>query len=225
LVFRVSARLCYNLPVPFPIITSIAAVAAAYLLGSISWAYVIGRFVRGVDMTEVGDARIGAAFSMRRLGFGWGLLVGFLDFSKGAISVGIPLVLGLPELSVFLSGVAVVAGHNWSVFLGFKGGRGAAASFGVLAVLAIVPVLIGGAILALPYYWTRRSLFVRALRRTTLFFGIWMALISIVISVDAGLGILPATGWAKETLPATIALPPCLLVLNVLKEPRPASSG
>ncbi len=106
------------------IIKSIACIVLAYCLGSISWAYLIGRFARGVDMTEVGNGRIGAAFAMRKLGFGWGISVGVLDFVKGALAVIMALALEVPIIATFLSGMAVVAGHNWSVFLGFKGGGG-----------------------------------------------------------------------------------------------------
>ena len=111
----------------------IISISVAYCLGSISCAYIIGRLVSGIDMTEVGNGRIGTAFAIRQLGFGWGIIVGVLDFLKGVAAIALPLALGVSTRVLLLSGLAAVAGHNWSVFLGFKGGRGAATSFGVLA--------------------------------------------------------------------------------------------
>lgn len=195
----------------------VVPVFVAYLLGSVSWSYVIGRVARGVDMTQVGDARIGAAFSARRLGLGWGILVGGLDFAKGAAAVALPLAMGLPDLSAFLAALAVVAGHNWSVFLGFKGGRGAAASFGVLAVVAAVPLAAGGLILALPHYLTRRSLFVLGMRRTTFLFAIWMGIVSLATWLDLGVGFLPDFPWSLEDSPLLACLPLPLLALNLMK--------
>ena len=73
--------------------------------------------------------------------------------------------------------------------------------------------------LALPIYWTRRSMFIRGIRRTTLFFGVWMAIISFLLWADLTVGFLPLPPWAAEAWPVLVGLPPCLLILNVLKRP------
>ena len=199
------------------VIKSAVAVILAYLLGSISWALIVGRLARGIDMTEVGDGRIGAAFSIRKLGFGWGLTVGVLDFVKGAVAVGIPMVLGLPIIPILLCGLAVVAGHNWSVFFGFRGGRGAASTFGLLVILALPALLMGCLIVALPFYFTRGIMYIRGMLRTTLMFAVIMALTSIFVLIDAASGFLPDVPWMQEPSVWVAALPLALLALNVAK--------
>jgi glycerol-3-phosphate acyltransferase PlsY len=199
------------------ILKSVAVIVLAYLLGSISWAYVIGRLARGIDMTEVGDGRIGASFSIRRLGFGWGIAVGLLDFLKGAVAVGIALALSLPVIVVLLCGIAVVAGHNWSAFFGFRGGRGAASTFGILAVLTLPALLAGCVVIALPFILTRGTIFIRGILRTTFFFAILMILTSLFIWIDTVSGFLPDVPWIYQPSAAIALLPFLLLVLNVAK--------
>lgn len=125
--------------------------ALAYLLGSIPTAYIAGRLTRGVDIRQVGDRNMGAQNAFRELGAGIGVLVGVIDAAKGAIVVLIAQGIGLPQLSVFISGAAVVIGHNWPLFLGFRGGRGEATTIGILYALVTVPMLIvtGPAVLTL----------------------------------------------------------------------------
>jgi glycerol-3-phosphate acyltransferase PlsY len=199
------------------ILKSVAVIVLAYLLGSISWAYVIGRLARGIDMTEVGDGRIGASFSIRRLGFGWGIAVGLLDFLKGAVAVGIALALSLPVIVVLLCGIAVVAGHNWSAFFGFRGGRGAASTFGILAVLTLPALLAGCVVIALPFILTRGTIFIRGILRTTFLFAILMILTSLFIWIDTVSGFLPDVPWIYQPSAAIALLPFLLLVLNVAK--------
>jgi glycerol-3-phosphate acyltransferase PlsY len=199
------------------ILKSVAVIVLAYLLGSISWAYVIGRLARGIDMTEVGDGRIGASFSIRRLGFGWGIAVGLLDFLKGAVAVGIALALSLPVIVVLLCGIAVVAGHNWSAFFGFRGGRGAASTFGILAVLTLPALLAGCVVIALPFILTRGTIFIRGILRTTFLFAILMILTSLFIWIDTASGFLPDVPWIYQPSAAIALLPFLLLVLNVAK--------
>ncbi len=202
------------------VIKIIITVVVAYCLGAISWAYVIGRWVANIDMTEVGDGRIGTAFAIRRLGIGWGITVGVLDFLKGVAATALPLMLDLSIIVVLVAGLAVVVGHNWSVFLGFKGGRGAATSFGVLAVLALLPMLITAAIMVFPYLKTRRSTFIRGLRRTTLLYGIFLIIVAVILGLDTGLKVIPGLPWLSEVPLVVVALPPGLLLLNLAGRPQ-----
>jgi acyl phosphate:glycerol-3-phosphate acyltransferase len=202
------------------ILKSILILVVAYLLGSVSWAYVIGRYVSGIDMTEVGNGRIGTAFAIRRLGFAWGITVGVLDFLKGAVAVVIPLIMEMPFLSILLSAMAVVAGHNWSIFLGFKGGRGAATSFGVLAILTLLPVVITTAVMAYPFLATRKSEFLGGVRRTTLLYGIFLAVISAIIWLNTVFSFFPALPWSSESSLWLVALPPVLMLLNLAGRPQ-----
>jgi glycerol-3-phosphate acyltransferase PlsY len=110
----------------------------AYLFGSIPAGVVVAR-TYGVDIRKVGSGNIGATNVLRALGWGPALVVAFFDVFKGGIAVLIARALGLADW--LLGGVALMAvlGHNYSVFLGFKGGKGVATSFGTL--LFLDPVL------------------------------------------------------------------------------------
>ena len=116
----------------------ILAIVIGYLLGSIPFAYILGRLIKGVDIRQVGGGNVGAANTMRQIGIVAGLAVLLLDMGKGLLAVVIARWLGVPLIFVFIVGFAAVAGHCWPVFLRFKGGKGAATTIGVL--FALTPV-------------------------------------------------------------------------------------
>ena len=95
--------------------------------------------LKGIDIREHGSGNMGATNAFRVLGKGPGTIVLILDIVKGVIPVTLLAnAFGLTDpLSLVIIAVAVVAGHNWPVFLGFKGGKGMATSLGVLIGLAI----------------------------------------------------------------------------------------
>jgi acyl phosphate:glycerol-3-phosphate acyltransferase len=111
----------------------------AYLIGSIPVAYIFGRVLKNLDIREHGSGNMGATNAFRVLGKGPGMVVLILDIIKGIIPVTLLAnVFGLGDaLSLVIIAVAVVAGHNWTVFLGFKGGKGMATSLGVLIGLGL----------------------------------------------------------------------------------------
>jgi len=122
---------------------------AAYLLGSLPTSYWVGRALRGLDIRELGGGNPGTANAYRQLGVVVGVVVGVVDIGKGSVAVLLARSLAAPEPMVLLAGVAAVAGHAWSPFLGFQGGRGAATALGVFLVLlprAVLPL----AVLAVP---------------------------------------------------------------------------
>jgi len=116
----------------------VAALVIAYLLGAIPSAYIAGRLVKGVDIRRVGGGNVGAVNAMREIGAVAGLVVLLADMAKGALAVLIAGWLGLAQIWVFAAGFTAVAGHMFPVWLGFKGGQGAATTMGVL--LALTPV-------------------------------------------------------------------------------------
>jgi len=125
------------------------SIAFSYLFGSIPFAIIIAR-LRGVNIMEVGTKNPGAANVLREVGKVWGLLVFLLDALKAVIPMFIAdRLLNLPAYNlhhlfwVGLVGVVAVAGHCWSVFLNFKGGRGVATTGGVLVYLFPWFFLIG----------------------------------------------------------------------------------
>ena len=117
-------------------------VILGYFLGSIPTAYIIGRLLKGVDIRQIGDGNMGAANTFRQLGAKAGVAVGIIDAAKGALAVLIAQAAGLSLFAVLLTGAAVVVGHNWPVFLGFRGGRGEATTIGVLLTTITQPMLI-----------------------------------------------------------------------------------
>jgi acyl phosphate:glycerol-3-phosphate acyltransferase len=196
-------------------IESALAIVFAYCLGSISSAYVVGRLARGVDMTEVGNGRIGATFTARKLGLAWGAVVGVGDSVKGIAAVVMPLALDLPAAISCLCGLAAMAGHNWSVFLRFKGGRGAATSFGSLLALTFWAILLPAVPLLLILYSRRQTQFVIGMRRTTVLFALLMFCISCLVVSQLAVGFPPITPWSPPS-PVFVALPAAMLILNVI---------
>jgi len=116
---------------------TIMAVVIGYLLGSIPSAYIAGRLKKGVDIRRVGGGNMGALNVMREVGTAAGYAVFAADVGKGSLAVLIARWLGLPQEWVLVSGFAAIAGHNWPIYLRFRGGKGGAAAMGVL--LAVVP--------------------------------------------------------------------------------------
>jgi glycerol-3-phosphate acyltransferase PlsY len=107
---------------------------AAYVLGSIPFAQVLAR-VRGIDLRAVGTGNVGAGNLTKAAGAGWGLSAGLLDGLKGLVPVWLSLRGGLGPGAAGLVGVVAVVGHNWSVFLRTRSGRGLATAFGLIVAL------------------------------------------------------------------------------------------
>ncbi len=129
------------------VLNAAIAIVAGYLLGSIPFAYIAGRLLRGIDIRQVGGGNMGAVNTAREIGLVPGLLVLVADIGKGALAVLIALWLDLSLIMVFAAGFAAVVGHNWPVFLKFKGGKGAATTIGVLFALTPVEFAISLALI------------------------------------------------------------------------------
>jgi glycerol-3-phosphate acyltransferase PlsY len=118
-------------------------VVVAYLIGALPFGLLVGRVAGGVDLREHGSGRIGATNALRTVGLAGAVLTFLLDFAKGALAVLLVAWLydagppGSPPWVAAAAGVAVVAGHIRSVFIGFRGGRGVATFAG--AMLATAP--------------------------------------------------------------------------------------
>ncbi|MGI2335667.1 MAG: glycerol-3-phosphate acyltransferase [Dehalogenimonas sp.] len=116
-------------------LTIVLALAAAYLIGSFPLAYLMGRWVKGFDIRQVGTKNMGTMNTFYQVGFWPGMLVLTADIGKGALAVGIARLLGTPELVQLAAGIVAVVGHVLPVWLKFKGGKGGATCIGVLAFL------------------------------------------------------------------------------------------
>ena len=117
-------------------------IALGYLLGALPTGYLAGHFLRGVDIRRVGDENMGAANAFRELGPAIGIGVGLIDAAKGSVAILIAQAVGVSQLGVLTTGLATVIGHNWPVFIGFRGGRGESTTIGILLVLVTSPMLI-----------------------------------------------------------------------------------
>jgi len=119
------------------ILNTIIAVAIGYVLGSIPFAYIAGRLRKGVDIRQVGGGNVGSLNVIREIGVAVGFAVVAADIAKGLLAVYIARWFGLSLIWVCVDGFAAVVGHNWPIFLRFKGGKGLATTMGVF--LALVP--------------------------------------------------------------------------------------
>lgn len=127
----------------------VLSIIISYLLGAIPTAYIYGKVVKGIDIRRHGSGNVGATNVFRVLGKGAGVIVLICDVLKGTLAVSVIAdVFGTTEVihRVILA-LVVVSGHNWTVFLNFRGGKGIATSLGALIglairVAAIRPVLV-----------------------------------------------------------------------------------
>jgi len=136
----------------------VAVVLIGYLLGSIPFGLLISKRSGKVDVRQYGSGKIGATNVLRAAGRKAAALVVFLDVAKGALAVVLAgLIIGRSYLVVgdfglgalvaqVLAALAAMAGHNWSVFLKFHGGRGVATFMGGLIALCPVAAIFGGEI-------------------------------------------------------------------------------
>ncbi|MFA6472209.1 MAG: glycerol-3-phosphate 1-O-acyltransferase PlsY [Candidatus Latescibacterota bacterium] len=124
----------------------------SYLLGSIPTSIIAGKFLRGIDIRDYGSHNPGATNTFRVLGKKIGIGVGLIDICKGFLAVVLlPALIPADswtteELRKIFAGFAAVAGHVWTVFAGFKGGKGVGAAFGVFLGLAPLPSLVAVAV-------------------------------------------------------------------------------
>jgi acyl phosphate:glycerol-3-phosphate acyltransferase len=118
---------------------------ASYLLGAVPTSYLAARLFRGIDLREHGSRNLGATNLYRVLGWRYAVPVGLLDAAKGLVPVLVFAPRVSPsELFALICGLVAVVGHVFSVFVGFKGGKGVATAAGVM--LGLTPVALGVAV-------------------------------------------------------------------------------
>jgi len=113
-------------------------VIIAYLLGAIPTSVIISKDIMKDDIRSHGSGNPGTTNMIRTFGIGHGILTFIGDVAKGVLGAFVGLWLVGDSRAMLVGAVAVVIGHNWSVFLRFKGGKGAATSFG--AIIAVFPI-------------------------------------------------------------------------------------
>jgi len=112
-------------------------IIGGYLAGSFPSAYLIAKSTRGIDIRQYGSGNVGLSNLMTVVSKRWGILVIILDLGKGFLPIFIAArLIDLPLYQQVIIGLATITGHNWPVFLGFRGGRGLLTTIGVVLVLA-----------------------------------------------------------------------------------------
>ena len=127
---------------PASVLRTLVLVLVAYLAGSIPVGVLVARLSGGVDPRTIGSGRTGGTNALRALGRKWAVVVVVGDLLKGAVPVLLArIVTGEPLVEV-LCGAAAVAGAIWSVFVGFRSGRGVGTGVGTMLVIQPVAVLL-----------------------------------------------------------------------------------
>ena len=171
------------------------AIICAYLIGSFPSAYIAGRLRKGIDIRKVGSRGMGAMNVFYQVGFVEGLLVLAVDIGKGAAAVALARWLGVPVVAQLFAGAAAVAGHGFTVFLKFRGGRGGATCIGILAF--IMPW-------GIPFY--------------AAIFGISLLLTRYpTLSYSIAFLAFPFTAWLKYHSPELIVFSIGILLLPLIK--------
>ena len=131
----------------------ITLIVFAYLVGSIPTGLLLAKAFGGVDIRESGSGNIGATNVYRTLGRKVGLLTLVGDCLKGVIPVVAAKCLGMPDMWIAAVGLAAFLGHVYTVFLGFKGGKGVATALGVFLAVSPLAVLVALAVFSLILVW------------------------------------------------------------------------
>ncbi|SMO42195.1 glycerol-3-phosphate 1-O-acyltransferase PlsY [Melghirimyces algeriensis] len=134
---------------------SILVVVLSYLMGSFSFSYWFARLLKGIDIRSRGSGNAGATNMLRVVGKGPAAAVFILDALKGTAAVALAAWLSGTPTMMMLAGVMAIIGHNWPVFLGFRGGKGIATTIGVTAFLTLLAALISGVTAILAIILTR----------------------------------------------------------------------
>lgn len=123
-------------------LSAVLAILVAVLAGSFPSGVVLARLMTGRDVRAFGSGNIGAANAARVGGFKVGAGVALLDILKGALPVILGTGLGLGQAPLTIVALAAVVGHDFSIFLQFRGGKGVATTLGVALVLAPAGTII-----------------------------------------------------------------------------------
>ena len=185
-------------------VTLAVILVGSYMLGSIPFGYLAGRFA-GIDIRKFGSGNIGATNAVRVLGKKYGYPVFALDFLKGIGAVRISMLMASgpppgwnsPEIFGIAAAIACVIGHSYPPWLKFKGGKGVATSAGTLFALAPMVGFIGVAIWMVTFWVTR-----------------YVSLASVTAAVALPVVIL-AVSWRNENAKAIFYFSVCVAAVVI----------
>ncbi len=132
----------------------LAVLLIAYLLGSVPFGYLVGR-LQGIDVTRYGSGRTGGTNVGRLLGWRGFLLTAIGDMGKAVVAVLLARAVLQNEWAAVAAGLAAVIGHDWSLYLNGRGGRGVGPSFAVLLLFSPLAALAGLVVFGLVILWKR----------------------------------------------------------------------
>ncbi len=140
----------------------LSLVLISYIVGSIPFGYLVCRAITGEDVRSLGSGNIGATNVLRSVGYIPALITLAADMLKGAAVILIGRSLGLSDIQLVIAALVTIAGHNWSIFLRFKGGKGMATTAGIIIALmplvAVVAIAIFVIVLAITRYVSLASM-------------------------------------------------------------------
>ena len=151
--YLLGVALAFDTSEPLP--QYLLMVPLVYILGSVPWGFMIIRLSQGVDIREYGSGRIGTSNVLRTAGPRVAGLVLTLDLSKGVLAVLLARAIVDTTAAEVVAGLLVLVGHNWSLFLGFKGGRGIAPGTGAMAIISPAAIALGIGLFALTAFSTK----------------------------------------------------------------------
>jgi len=185
------------------VLLGLGAIAIGYLLGSIPSAYIMARLRKGIDIRELGVGNVGAASVLRHVGVWEGIVVGLTDIAKGAAAILVAQALSVSQLWLLGAGFSSLLGHNFPIFVGFRGGKGSATIIGIFLTLAPREIGIVLGITAIPFFITRNFAFAICIGFIFLPLLIWLfggsvtlIFYSLAILLFIGLRSLPHAGQA-----------------------------
>jgi len=163
----------------------IISIIISYLLGSIPTAFIFGKLIKGIDIRKFGSGNVGATNALRILGKKAGIAVLFFDILKGVIAVLlVQALVGRANVSadifLILGGIACICGHNWTIFLNFKGGKGIATTLGVLIGLAVKTPGLGIILICLVLIWVLFFMFFRIVSLASIISSLFMPALMII---------------------------------------------
>jgi len=142
----------------------IALIIGAYLLGSVSSAYHVTKWKKGADIRDLGSGNAGARNVMLVVGTSFGVAVAIFDILKGAVPIIFAKGLKMPPHTITLTALAAISGHNWPIFLQFRGGSGLATLTGAIfplmpreaVIVSLLGMTVGWTCVHIPA-WYRRA--------------------------------------------------------------------
>lgn len=162
------------------------SVLAAYFIGAIPSAFIVGKAAGNLDMrAKVHNMGMGASSVNKNIGILPAMLVAVMDGAKAISALLLARFLGGNKFVVLVAAMAVVIGHNWSIFLNFRGGRGGACIYGILLYLLPMEFIITFLICIFPYILYHKDFTLKGLSRNDVLMGL-MLLITFVAALLNG---------------------------------------